>query len=261
MLLSKTSSFLTNLVVSAGIVFAAAQAAMPAPTASGAAGQGEVVDINTLEKRFFSRTYEMDPLDKRLQRLELMLFGSTQSGSLAERIERIEQTAADRGQPTMGGKSVMKQNNDIALLEKKMLKKSFADESAPQRLSRLESKVFGQPTNGMSTADRIERLKKIAGVTTAPEITQFSERTDGDSSMMMPFGFNYSSPFGSSRPEIPQIDDMFKQLNKNLRGLHRSPDGMPNYGTPDGAPLIPRMPNASPRPDTGLPPYLDPNSI
>jgi hypothetical protein len=77
----------------------------------------------------------------------------------------------------------------------------------------------------------------------------------------MPFGFNYNSPFGSSRPEIPQMDEMFKQLNKNLRGLHRMSDGMPNYGTPDGAPFIPRMPNVSPRPDTGLPPYLDPNSI
>jgi hypothetical protein len=260
MLRSRTTSFLCTLVASAGIALAATPAALPAPALPSAAGQTDVVDINTLEKRFFSRTYEIDPLDKRLQRLELMLFGSTQSGSLAERIERIQQSASERGQATTSGKSVVKQNTDIALLEKKMLKKNFVDEAAPQRLSRLETKVFGQPTNGMNTADRIDRLKKIAGVTSAPEISQFSERTDGDPTVM-PFGFNYNSPFGSSRPEIPQMDEMFKQLNKNLRGLHRMPDGMPNYGTPDGAPFIPRMPNVSPRPDTGLPPYLDPNSI
>jgi hypothetical protein len=270
MLLSKITSLLCAALVSAGTTLLITPA-YSAPGIAPAAQAGDVPDINTLEKRFFSRTYEIDPLDKRLQRLELMLFGATQSGGLAERIQRIQESSSERGQPTRGGQTVNKQNNDIAALEKKMLKKSFADETAPQRLSRLESKVFGQPTNGMSTPDRIDRLKKIAGVTSPPEISEFPDRVEGnrmDGNSMpfgMPFQFNYNSPFGSSRPDfpqMPQMDDMFKQLNKDLRGLHRMPDGMPNYGSPDAVPFMPRMPNVTPRPaDTGLPPYLDPNSI
>ncbi len=44
------------------------------------------------------------------------------------------------------------------------MKKTFPAEALDQRLDRLESQIFGLPAQAMSYVDRIERLKKTAGI-------------------------------------------------------------------------------------------------
>src|SRR5580658_9927491 len=64
---------------------AAARRAHPAaaPAAQQAAPKG---DLDLWEQKLFGHQFDQDPLDKRIQRLELLLFSGTQAGSFSERL-------------------------------------------------------------------------------------------------------------------------------------------------------------------------------
>lgn len=141
-------------------------------------------DLNILEHRFFSHAYAHDPLEKRLERLECLVYGSTRDGSNAERLARLSKTVATRSQQPLvhetapapvdaaqGGTNSTakaptssKQYPILNTLEWKALKKTFPNESLDQRLDRLESKMFGQPAQTMAYVDRVERLKRTVGI-------------------------------------------------------------------------------------------------
>ena len=231
--------------------------------------QSAAPDINSLEQRYFGRLYDKDATDKRIQRLELLLFGATQDGGLVDRLDRLQASAAERLKSSKVSVNQAVDIVSIAALEKKILKKSFGSETPTQRLARLESKVFGQASPAMNISDRVFRLKKILNVDT-PSISQYPSSPDlGSGDMSSPFGggFMYNSPFGSNRPEdiAQQMNEAMRQLNKSLRGIHRLPDGAPNvspFTGPNGTPFMqPFRTGPQPGRDTELPPYLDPNSI
>lgn len=131
--------------------------------------------VADLETRFFSRQYVNDPLEKRLERLELMVFGATQGGENGERYARLKKAVADRAKeqqsaptgakspsPTAAaGAGAGSQYPAVKALEMRAFKKSYVGEPLDQRLSRLEKKVFGAPSPAMAYADRVDRLKKI----------------------------------------------------------------------------------------------------
>lgn len=144
-------------------------------------------DISILEHRFFSHPYTHDPAEKRLERLECLVYGSTREGSNPERLTRLMKTVATRSQQPLAAvqeKTAPSGNKDAAAappqsskqypilntLEWKALKKTFPTESLDQRLDRLESKMFGQPAQSMAYADRVERLKKTVGIGLTPEV-------------------------------------------------------------------------------------------
>ncbi|MBS1954589.1 MAG: hypothetical protein JST89_10395 [Cyanobacteria bacterium SZAS-4] len=269
--------------------------------------QATTPDLGALERRYFGRVYDKDSTDKRIQRIELLLFGATQDGGMVERLDRIQQSAAEHAKAPKSNVSQAADTASIAVLERKILKKSFDAETPSQRLGRLESKVFGQPTPSMSVGDRVFRLKKILNVET-PSISRVPMPSelggmggingmgrlgigglglDGDPSM--PFGSFTYVPFagGNGEEMAQQMNEMIKQLNKSLRGIHRLPDGAPNvspFTGPSGSPFSGPSPFAGPNGspftgpngtpfvqpfrtapqqgrDTELPPYLDPNSI
>lgn len=233
------------------------------------ATQSAAPDIGALERRYFGRVYDKDATEKRIQRLELLLFGATQDGGLVERLDRVQQSASERTRSLKAG-STGADTASIAALERKILKKSFDGETPAQRLGRLESKVFGQASPSMSIGDRVFRLKKILNVETpsisrAPSMPQMNGMgglgsigglgSNGD--LLMPYGSFSFAPFANGRPDemAQQMNEMIKQLNKSLRGIHKLPDGAPNvapfggpglapFGGANGTPFI--GPNGSP---------------
>jgi len=170
---------LSMVFVLSGAACAGAQAASPAAPA-----EINMNDLNILEHRFFSHPYAHDPAEKRLERLECLVFGSTREGNNTERMARLMKTVATRSQQPIAqekGPSTVtaapdapqatakvpagsKQYPILTTLEWKALKKTFPNESLDQRLDRLESKMFGQPAETMAYADRVERLKKTVGI-------------------------------------------------------------------------------------------------
>jgi hypothetical protein len=299
----------TLLLIAIGVPWFMGTASIAEPGVSNVA-QATTPDLGALERRYFGRVYDKDSTDKRIQRIELLLFGATQDGGMVERLDRIQESAAEHAKAPKSNLSQAADTASITALEHKILKKSFDAETPSQRLGRLESKVFGQPTPSMSVADRVFRLKKILNVDTpsisrmpiSPELGGINGiggmngmgrlgmgglGLDGDPST--PFGsFTYVPFAGGHGDEMAQqMNEMIKQLNKSLRGIHRLPDGAPNvspfmspngspfsgpspfaspnvspFTGPNGTPFVqPFRPTPQPNRDTELPPYLDPNSI
>lgn len=316
------------LMVTLSPWFAAGSSVAAPAVGSGAQSQPQssVPDIGALERRYFGRTYDKDATDKRIQRLELLLFGATQDGGMVERLDRVQQSAAERAKASRVSSVPGSDAASIAALERKILKKSFDGEPPAQRLGRLESKVFGQASPSMSVADRVFRLKKILNVET-PSVSRLPSVPElngmgglggnggmgsigglggnglggngglggnngmgsigglgGSGDMVVPFGSFSFAPFANGRPDemTQQMNEMIKQLNKSLRGIHKLPDGAPDvapfsgpgsvpfsgpnlspFSGPNGTPFVQpfrTLPQQQHR-DTELPPYLDPNSI
>ena len=138
-------------------------------------------DILVLENRFFFHHYGHDPIEKRLERLELLTLGASQFGTTSERLSHLKAAIVQRDKhaaqimadhkaeqaKTGAGKTGLKAETNypvLSTLEWRILKKTYAAETIDQRLDRLESQLFGVPSQAMSYVDRIERLKKTAGV-------------------------------------------------------------------------------------------------
>ncbi|HEY9785411.1 MAG TPA: hypothetical protein V6D17_08420 [Candidatus Obscuribacterales bacterium] len=252
--------------------------------------------LEKLEQRLFSRAYDHDPDEKRIERIELLVFGATQPGTIPERWNRLHQAIADKQRPEAAPDQGPKASQPpakgnypaIDTIEWRVLKKTYRDESINARLSRLENKLFGQTSPGMPYADRVERLKKIAGVgvlsakPTPPDALE-RPRILGPLPKAMPrgvpeFGFSPFSydPFEGSNSEFTDMNrmmaQMFERMNKQLRELRKLPPGtyqyrfgpeeLPNFTTPPGEPQAPFSPFAKPKKQADeIPPYADPNSI
>lgn len=288
------------------LVSLAVQALLPVvatPTATAQKSQPISVEISRqlaqLENRFFFHRYERDTLEKRLQRLELLVFGATQEGSNGERLTRLRNKFFSQNNTR---KNSLKPHNIspnhssgsipkiLDTLEIKILKRAHTGEPAHERLAKLEEKLFGQASPMMSSADRIERLKKAAGFE-APAVSTLPFRTmpgqkgrRGEMPFISPFEHlnpYQQSPFSELMPNMepyfatpqreldPRLMRMFQQLSKRLRELRQLPPGSnptdPGYSLkPETFPYSPfpkpNLPEATPLPPA-LPPYYDPNSI
>lgn len=170
---------LVQLTICVATPVNAANAPAPSPMSEQAVSK----ETGLLENRFFAHQYANDPVDKRLERLELMVFGGTQDGSNEERLHRLKKVIAERPQARKnwaqdkapsaaqqektaekGKDSGSSQYPVLNTLEWRALKKTYPTESLDQRLGRLEQKLFGQDSPTMAYADRVDRLKRTLGV-------------------------------------------------------------------------------------------------
>jgi hypothetical protein len=256
---NRIKNSITALALASCLASALAALAAPAPTP---APRG---DLSQWEQQLLGQSHERDPLDKRIQRLELLLFNGTQEGSLSERLDQIRARIESRSavRPSKGAV-----NGSLEQLEQKILKKTFATEPVETRLTRLETKLFGKASPSMSAADRVDRLKRTIGLGEPPPIAQFPN----NNLMEVPFQHGYPNgmimPFDQSmRPDElnRQMSDMFRQFNQQLRQLHRLPNGSDSapFTQPEmpQMPQVPQMPRIRKHSGNELPPYLDPNSI
>lgn len=235
--------------------------------------------LNLLENRFFFRLYLRDPIEKRLERLELLVFGATQGGDNAERIDRLKKTVSDRdskssdwskaqgsadGENGHGGGKVDSGGSErgrsagagssssqypiLNTLEWRALKKTYPGGSLDQRLERLETKLFGQPSPAMAYADRVDRLKRTLGVGIAQgegppvggppgPMPKAKPRSLPDifgsappPETIDPFGGLYGTPFGapgnSPFGTMPGFSEMFKHLEQEMEQMRRMPLGV-----------------------------------
>lgn len=171
-----------------GLLLSGSAAYAVPPTKAPSAPAPGLTDLGILENRFFSHPYSHDPVDKRLERLECMVFGGIQAGTPEERLSHLIKVVAQRSQTPLKEEKAPVANNQnsdspdkaappaasagkgsnqypvLNTLEWRALKKTYPAETLDQRLDRLESKTFGQPAQGMAYADRVERLRKVLGI-------------------------------------------------------------------------------------------------
>jgi hypothetical protein len=199
----------------------AANATPAAPVTEQAMGK----EVGLMENRFFAHQYANDPMEKRLERMELMVFGGTQSGTNDERFQRLKKVIAERPQgsakklaaaaPEEESTSSAAKEKDapesssqypvLNTLEWRALKKTFPTESLDARLGRLEQKLFGQDSPTMAYIDRVDRLKRTLGIgitamqqsgPTGPGPKARPHSADGDDG----FGFYNGAPVFGGLP-------------------------------------------------------------
>lgn len=299
---------------------AAADCSASAATPRAAVSEEQVTkETELLERRFFPKTYWNDPLEKRIERLELMIYGASQSGSMPERLDRLKKDVMERSKTPPGGVpkggagaaakstgsggttagSSSSQYPVLNTLEWRALKKTFPAEALDQRLARLESHLFGQPSATMPYVDRIDRLKRVMGLGMTSDLpTGPLGPSPKARPRTIPFSSNPNwinpSPFLTpdlSR-EYPGMDgeifgggsmnktmsEMMRRMRQQMAEMHKLGPGAWTYdpqtrswvekgtgrrfrGGDGGLNLTPFAPGGTPRDDAKVPPYLDPNSI
>ena len=233
--------------------------------------QSLMKDLKSLEDRYFFHSYDHDPTEKRVERLELLIFGGNQYGVVEDRVkglkDAIKKRDADsaREHATAKAGAESSQYPVLNTLEWRVLKKTYQKEDLDSRLNRLETKLFGQASPAMSYADRIERLKKIVGinVTSLPradariiegpmpragtELPQYKSRA------LIPDRKTFEDDF--RRQFLKDMPNMFKYMEEGpLKRFFEGGGGMSPYMIPSP---VPTPKQSKPK----IPPYADPNSI
>ena len=134
--------------------------------------------LTQLENKILKSTYTFDPLEKRLDRLELEVFGDTNSDyEYEERLSKlIASTGFNYNNPSFND-NLSSQNNEkqfnqnyekedssvsypmVDTLEKEVFNRSFASDDIYNRLTRLEKEVYKKTSENLPLSDRIDTLK------------------------------------------------------------------------------------------------------
>lgn len=169
-----------------------------------------VQQLNKLEKKYFSHTFESDDAELRAGRLEKLILGEENTtASLKERIEKLaalspkdnsesaesanarldtEDNSAKTNEnelaPARDDEGKVRLQSDyphVTFLEKNILGKTYAGEALPGRLSRLELAAFGNASGNPDFSQRTEALdryvdKRTARKTNSKELVQAENR-------------------------------------------------------------------------------------
>src|SRR5579872_6013840 len=92
--------------------------------------------LTATEQKLLQKTYANDPLPKRLQRIELSLFGATQYGTDNQRWQNIKHYL--NSAHNTNNKNISSSLNE---LEKYIFKKTTPTQSPSQRLDKMEAKL------------------------------------------------------------------------------------------------------------------------
>lgn len=254
---------------------------LPPSSAKPAYAGDPMRELKGIEHRFFFHEYDHDPLPKRLERIELLVFGGVQDGDNVSRLAKLKAALALRDREA--AQKLSEKNKTLSptpppgpgrtkttapasgaqypilqTLEWKALKKTYGSESLDQRLERLETTLLGQATTAMSYADRIERLCKIIGIDSSyspPATARAMPRGP-----LPKAGGRSISPYFNSIPRDLGDDDSFsfdedlreratidlREMMQMMQQMQRSMP--PGFGVPPGF-ALPR--GARPIPDGG----------
>jgi len=249
----------------------------PAPPSSSSVPNKQ---LEAFEQKLLQHTFPQDPIDKRLQRLELLVFGATQYGSDFQRWQELQKAAnaESANKPKRADEA-----NVVSTIEKQILKKTNTGMPIETRLSQLETKLFGSASPAMPTRQRIERLAKTIGMEEPFESneTAIRPRSFSGTSPDGSFSFHVYGDPGQLKQMNPQISEMMEQMDRQMRQFERfgnhmfdEPDfnNLPNGGynfhydfqtPPSIKPPTKNLPGARMKtaPPDYIPPYGDPNSI
>lgn len=146
--------------------------------------------INSLENHFFEHTYPSDNDEKRVERLEKLVFGESKTGDIQSRLQSLSSSMPKETDASQLASSQQSQNTQVAqnnnqappaqdqsatgqnttpddpstdyprvdAAEHLLLGKTFQKEPISRRLDQLEAKAFGKPSGNPDLSDRVDKL-------------------------------------------------------------------------------------------------------
>jgi hypothetical protein len=242
----------------------------PAPSSSSVPDK----QLEAFEQKLLQHTFPHDPIDKRLQRLELLVFGATQYGSDLQRWQELQKAANSDG---ANAPKKADEASVVSSIERQVLKKTNATMPIGTRLSQLETRLFGQASPAMATRQRIERLAKTIGMAETFQSNETALRPRIGTSPDGNFSFHVYGDPGQLKQMNPQMSDMMQEMDRQMRQFERFGNhmfderdfNMPNggynfqydYQTPPSGKAPKKLPGLKTAPRDYIPPYGDPNSI
>jgi len=110
--------------------------------------------LPSLEVRLLGHSYPTQEVPKRLTRLERLLFGSAQTGSLESRMAQISQRVRENHER----RAQSNHEPVLGYLENRIFQHSFENLPLPDRLHQLEIKVFGISFDNYPNEIRLKKL-------------------------------------------------------------------------------------------------------
>jgi len=110
--------------------------------------------LPSLEVRLLGHSYPTQEVPKRLSRLERLLFGSIQTGSLESRMAQISQRVRENHER----RAQSNHEPVLGYLENRIFQHSFENLPLPDRLHQLEIKVFGISFDNYPNEIRLKKL-------------------------------------------------------------------------------------------------------
>ncbi|MCW5824587.1 MAG: hypothetical protein KIT34_17440 [Cyanobacteria bacterium TGS_CYA1] len=232
-------------------------------------------NLKILENRYFFHDYNHDPIEKRLERLELLILGGVQSGNNKFRLDRLKamvqqrdsQAAKDLQTRTRELKESKEHKADsgasiadsqypvLNTLEWRALKKTYKGESLDKRLERLETSLFGVPATSMSYADRVDRLKKVIGIEQVQVNNSLSSKQKSgpqpraenqlpldlrrmplDGRSIVIEQFGQQLPNGMPGPEFKDLAESTMRFRKIFDQMQKMMEMLPGAGNGNGMP-------------------------
>ena len=129
--------------------------------------------VNKMEREVFGTAYEKENIYKRLDRLEKKAFGQISKASLNERVNNLQEKLNNKYLASEKKTKPLYENEnynyyspkeyrlDLSKIEKKLFKKSYANENLQNRLSRIEEKIFSQKFDYEDEQTRLERISAL----------------------------------------------------------------------------------------------------
>lgn len=172
-------------------------------------------DLQKLEIKFFEHKYKKETDEKRIERLEKLVFGEAKSGDEEERIEALVATVPElNNQPSPGSSSQSTQESSPAAstqstdsstdtatadpsvdyprvdaIEQTMLGKVYKSEPLGKRLDQLELKAFKKSSHDPDLSKRVDHLEKYVSKHYHKSVSQMVDPRNG---------LNYSAPLGNT---------------------------------------------------------------
>lgn len=133
-------------------------------------------EITKIEKHVFGYDYAEEPDSERINRLEKFAYGTTGSGNLQNRIEKLktdmnvpttnEIASAQPQRSTYDYDDIQYEQSDstvqypvVDALEEKIFNKISSNEDIYSRVAKLEKKIFKKEEPNKSLNDRVDKLK------------------------------------------------------------------------------------------------------
>ncbi len=174
--------------------------------------------VTAMESRVFQHTFEAEPLEVRLTRLERTVLNQAQQGTLQERTDQLKMVIlgdtgtappsdlanANGGSPqiamnpsTTAGPVSPDLMEALSKVEQKVLRQTFPNDSVESRLSRMEMKLFNSTAPEMPPEDRLYR---IVSVLNAKGSSRMEQAYRGPGNIAVPGGRSggYYSSSGSA---------------------------------------------------------------
>lgn len=187
----------STLFVFSPLLSAQSPALAAAPVAGAPKEDATQIAIAQLEDKLYEHKYPHETDDARLTRLEKFVFGAAQTGTTAERLQRLQNSISSQASaidklPAATDQSKKSSNQPassrsaaesatapadavtssstfdsanyprVTELEKDMLNATYIHEPLAQRLSRLEVKAFGTASKSNDLCERVDNLDEYA---------------------------------------------------------------------------------------------------